>query len=75
MIGEKRLFKYPPQYRLCQEYRLYSGQIGVIERQLTKEEADQADMGCENMFKVRFNDGFVGDIFESELFDTDLGED
>lgn len=64
----KRLFTYPEAYELCQEYRKYSGQVCTIVRTLTEDEADPPfeDEG-EQMYLVRFDDGFEGSVFESEL--------
>lgn len=46
-----------------------TGQTVTVIRPLTGEEADIADVG--RMFKVRFEDGYVTDVFEDELSDID----
>ena len=43
----------------------FNGTEVYIIRPLTEAEADIADVG--NMYKVRFVDGFVRDVFEDEL--------
>lgn len=44
-----------------------TGQTVTVIRSLAEEEADIADVG--RMFKVRFEDGYVTDVFEDELSD------
>lgn len=47
------------------DFLKYNGtEVNVI-RPLTEAEADIADVG--NMYKVRFVDGFISDVFEDEL--------
>lgn len=48
------------------DYAKHHGHRVSVVRQLTQEEADQGD-GLEQMFKVRCEDGWEGDVFESEL--------
>lgn len=47
------------------ELKKYNGTEVKIIRALTENEADIADVG--NMYKVKFYDGFEGDVFEDEL--------
>ena len=46
-----------------------TGHVVDVLRELTKEEADIADVG--RMFHVRFADGFETDVFEDELYPRD----
>ena len=66
MIGTKRIVKIESHLRLVPELTKRSGQIGFIERKLDETENDPE---CETLYKVRFPDGFVGDVFESELIE------
>ena len=44
---------------------VHSGQHCTIERVLTQAEADIDDVG--QMFRVKFRDGFIADVFADEL--------
>lgn len=65
MIGERKTFTYQGGSEIGDNYTKHSGQECVVQRQLTNDETDLNDI--EIMFKIRFDDGFVGDVFESEL--------
>ena len=47
------------------DFLKYNGTEVHAIRPLTEAEADIADVG--NMYKVRFVDGFISDVFEDEL--------
>lgn len=47
------------------KYEIYNGTEVEIIRPLTEKECDIADVG--NMYKARFCDGYVSDVFEDEL--------
>jgi hypothetical protein len=66
MIGERRRFDYPEHFVTMPEYTARRGAIVTVVRQLTQEEADQGE-GMERMYKVRCDDGWEGDAWESEL--------
>ena len=42
-----------------------SGQEVEVIRELTENECDKSDVG--DMYRVRFNDGYIIDVFEDEL--------
>jgi hypothetical protein len=44
----------------------YNGQDFKVLRQLDETEADISDVG--NMFEIQFNDGFITDAFEDEIY-------
>lgn len=66
IIGSNRRFDYPTHFVTMPEYTAHSGQTVTVVRQLTQVEADQGD-GMERMFRVKAEDGWEGDAFESEL--------
>ena len=47
------------------ELKQYNGTEVEVIRPLTEDEADIFDVG--NMYKVKFYDGYVSDVFEDEL--------
>lgn len=47
------------------DYEIYNGTEIEIIRPLTERECDIEDVG--NMYRVRFCDGYIGDVFEDEL--------
>ena len=64
IVGTYRLFVYPPAYTTTPDYTAHSGQIVCVERKLT---ADEYDYQGECMYRCRTADGWVGDIWRSEL--------
>lgn len=53
-------------YRSHQRVRV----LELVEPGYGKTKADRADNGQPAVYKVGFNDGFVGDVFEDELYST-----
>ena len=51
------------------ELKQYNGTEVEVIRPLTENEADIFDVG--NMYKVKFYDGYVSDVFEDELRSAD----
>lgn len=47
------------------EFTKYNGTEVEVIRPLTDKECDIADIG--NMYKIKFDDGYVGNAFEDEL--------
>ncbi len=47
------------------ELAKYNGTKIEVIRSLTDKECDAADVG--NMYKVKYEDGHIGDVFEDEL--------
>ena len=47
------------------EYEIYNGTEVEIIRPLTEKECDITDVG--NMYKAKFCDGYISNVFEDEL--------
>lgn len=69
VIGKKYTFRYPKEFVTLPEYTARAGSAVTVERQLTQDEADQAD-DMEAMYRVKADDGWEGDAFASELDDN-----
>lgn len=66
VIGATYRFDYPKHFVTLPELTARTMHECVVVRQLTQDEADQAD-DMERMFEIRFVDGFIAQAWASEL--------
>lgn len=77
IVGARYRFDYPEEFESIDAYSAHRGQIVSVLRACTESEADvildRIDAAdefvtiCDRMFKVRADDGWEGDAWESEL--------
>jgi hypothetical protein len=69
-------FNYPSEFTALPDYTVHAGQLVLVLRPCTEDEADCCYDDFEDgkgrrcvdlMFKVRAKDGWIGDAWESEL--------
>jgi hypothetical protein len=68
MIGSKAKFNYPAEFVTLPDYTAHAGQVVEVLSKYQDAVYDEAGgLDEEAMYKVRAQDGWEGDAFESEL--------
>lgn len=62
---KQAIFRYPPQMLTLPQYTAHAGQVVTIVREL--ESGVEYDDEGDRMFRVRADDGWEGDAYQSEL--------